>query len=136
MKMKKLCIALALIATSVIWTSDSAFATDPVHDCSNGCWIVTCSGATCTLWRCDQDGCRVETTFPNQVRGSEADGQWSGIDGGCTTDRCVVKVCGPLECSLYGLEGDRSSLLGRFENSDGHLSEIARAFMESPRRKN
>jgi len=127
-----------LVAFSLALTSSLVLA-EPVHDCSGGCWIVTCGGSSCTLWRCDATGCTVETTFPNNLVRStspESPGDTFGASTtACTTERCVVKVCELLECSLYGLDGNRSSLLGRLGNADGHLCEIARAFMEAPRDK-
>lgn len=135
--MKNTLILITLVVLSLAWTSNSAVAGDPAQDCSGGCWIVTCGASTCTLWRCDSGGCREVSTFPNIERSSDSDAgaafnAATDSETGCTTERCVVKVCGPLECSLYGLEGNRSSLLGQFDNSEARLGEVARAFLEAP----
>jgi hypothetical protein len=138
--MKAFHLLVSLFFLSLISTSSTAQA-DPTHDCSGGCWIVTCGGSTCTLWRCDALGCRAETTFPNhEKRASELDGLSKALGSGalddskiaCTTERCVVKMCDPSECVLYGLVGNHSSLIGRFENTVARIEDAANAFMEEP----
>ena len=52
----------------------------------------------------------------------------SGID--CGDQRCAVKVCGPLQCSVLGFDNGQSVLLGSHDNVDAVFDEIGRDFVE------
>lgn len=130
----------ALFLVVAILASGSALA--QVHDCSGGCWIVTCNGNQCTLWRCDSDGCRDVSNFEKEeIQSNVTSGQQSfqqskskpvesrsGID--CGDQRCAVKVCGPLQCSIFGFDNGQSILLGSHDNVDAILNEIGMDFLE------
>lgn len=130
--MKQPIITTSLILLFALYTSP--VSADPVHDCSSGCWIVACDGSSCTLWRCDESGCTEEKTFPdnNHVQsvgpGMSLEGQSRSTSR--ASDRSVVKICGPLECSVYGLDVGKATLLGTFDNVSPVIDEIGRNFLE------
>jgi len=122
-----------------------------VFECpETGCHIITCDGGHCALWYCEGTDCTIVTTWEREVDeiessakidSSESSGHQfhkpsrqkpveslSGID--CGDQRCAVKVCGPLQCSVLGFDNGQSVLLGSHDNVDAVFDEIGRDFVE------
>lgn len=113
--MKYLVQLLIVLAASFMFMPGQATAGDPTYDCTSGCYIVTCSGSYCTLWRCDANGCRSVSVFTQEKRlliGGENEPAFEN-------DRAFAKIC-PIEktCSLYELTSKHATFLGDFDNID------------------
>jgi len=120
---------------SVTFSIDS-LASDPVHDCSSGCYVVTCSGTACTLWRCDSGGCHAVAEFDQQEKAGAAGDQpvtHAVINGGAVTCKgnlaCTVRICDGLECSLWGLRGAEAKRLGVFDDPSPILQSMIEDFL-------
>ena len=37
------------------------------HDCTQGCYIITCNENVCATWRCDERGCQLLNTFQRSL---------------------------------------------------------------------
>ena len=146
-------IVAALFAITAGLAIGPALA-DPLHDCTDGCWIVTCQSGQCTLWRCDANGCTSQAEFPapetidnarsdnglQSDKTPEAGGKKPSRTGPtepaagiyCGTQRCAVKVCDELHCSIFGLSGGNARLLGTHDNVDAILEQIGKDFLTDP----
>lgn len=61
---KTAAITLLILAASFAF-SQRATASAPTHDCTSGCFIITCHRGTCTVFHCSgASGCVVTGTFP------------------------------------------------------------------------
>ena len=125
---KMLVISLLTFLMSALFAPGQAQAGDPTYDCTTGCYIVTCAGANCTLWRCDANGCRVVTPFQQEKRLILKDGK------GSPADHAYAKICpAELSCSLYELTAKRATYLGEFDHIDGVISDLQSKRIESVR---
>lgn len=96
---------------------------DPTYDCASGCWIVTCEGANCTLYRCDSTGCTAVSTFQRPYTQEKSAAESSK---GPWDENAFVKVC-PVNraCSLFELSRGESKFLGSFDNIDSIVRELS-----------
>ena len=121
--------ALALLLAGLV-TAAAALSIVPApvraddsHDCSNGCYIITCNERVCSTWRCDDRGCRLLNTFyrdfevvqPNRV------GTKPRL---APPDVAHAKVC-PVgkPCELYELTASEATHLGSFDNVEDLLKQ-------------
>lgn len=114
----------------------------PVHDCTDGCFVMTCDAQNCTLWRCDASGCTAVTTFPREFAviqgGAEKAGSGSvqsqasapeTLAPGCRSiEACAVKTCDGAECTVWGLSGNTKKMLGIFDDTSGAAQSIVEEF--------
>ncbi|GAB4178571.1 MAG: hypothetical protein Kow0020_14630 [Wenzhouxiangellaceae bacterium] len=116
-------LALGLLVSG-LFASTAALA-DPVHDCTNGCTVITCDGEVCTIWRCDRNACTYAGSFVKERAPKGAGDQLAGggdegqrpADLACNGERaCVVRTCQANTCSIWGLAGGDKRLLGTLEN--------------------
>lgn len=115
--MKTFLATFALLILLGLGMTPGTARAESMHDCTNGCHVVTCTGDICSVWRCDAKGCRLLTTYyrdeksqPEAVRGKPA-AVAAGAD--------YVKVCPPGEgCRVYELTAREALLLGSFDNID------------------
>lgn len=91
---------------------------DSMHDCTNGCYVVTCTGEICSVWRCDANGCHLLTTYHRNKPKALAAGRVAK-PAPAAAEADYVKVCpqGDL-CRLYELTTREAVLLGSFDNLD------------------
>ncbi|HEX4853213.1 hypothetical protein [Arenimonas sp.] len=91
---------------------------DASHDCTRGCYIITCNEEVCATWRCDDKGCRLLNTFyrnfedlsPNRAGKRTAP---------VTPDIAHARVCpAGKPCEVYELTADGALHLGSFDNVD------------------
>lgn len=128
--MKKKCLFSGLLLCLALMLPGLLSA--EVHNCSGGCIIITCDGSMCSVWQCDDSGCVKVTEYPqNHVQGMDGDGSRAGTAGTfCGEQPCAIKSCDPQYCSVYGFDQGEMSLLGRLDNIDSVLEEVARDFIE------
>jgi hypothetical protein len=123
-------IGLGLLLTGLV-AAAGAFAPAPAraaesHDCTDGCYIITCNLEICAVWRCDDLGCRLLNTFyrnfeeisPNRTGKRSAP---------VAPDIAHARVC-PADkaCEVYELSVDGAVHLGSFDNV-GDVLEDRRA---------
>lgn len=132
---------LAIFILLAISFSGDAKA-DPVHDCTDGCYVITCDAGECTLWRCDGSGCTSITTFPREFAVIEGGARQPGLNStqpsaygpeaptpGCRSiEACAVKTCDGAECTVWGLTGNTKKKLGIFDDMSGAARSIAEEF--------
>lgn len=110
-----------LVATCFLFPTEAK--ADPTYDCTAGCWVVTCAGVNCTLYRCDSSGCTAVSTFQKPL--SEAKSMAGTLESPWN-ESAFVKVC-PVNraCSLYKLSQGESSFLGSFDNIDSIIQGVS-----------
>ncbi|WP_290887768.1 hypothetical protein [Arenimonas sp.] len=114
-----------LVAAAAALTPAPARAAQ-THDCTDGCYIITCNLEVCAVWRCDDLGCRLLNTFyrnfedisPNRAGKRAAP---------VAADIAHARVC-PADkpCELYELSVEGAVHLGSFDNV-GDVLEDRRA---------
>lgn len=91
---------------------------DGSHDCTNGCYIITCNERICSTWRCDDQGCRLLNTFyrdfevlrPEALPAKPGKGQ---------QEVAHARVCpASRPCEVYELTASEATHLGSFDNVD------------------
>ena len=98
---------------------------DPTYDCTSGCWVVTCAGANCTLWRCDSTGCTAVSTFQKPMYEQEKSLAETVVKP--WDEQAFVKVCRVNRaCSLFELSHGRSESIGTFDNIDAIIQTRGR----------
>lgn len=61
----KMVFALSLaLAAAVLGAAPAPVRADPASHCPEGCYVVTCVGNICSVWRCGTQGCRLIATLP------------------------------------------------------------------------
>ena len=130
-------IIAAVLAASFVFAmpaqAQSSGGGSPVHDCTNGCYVVTCRGNNCSLWRCDSTGCHRMTDFtkpseqqksalaspaPRRTEIVTANPQGSGVafDGPVGVNTCGESLCrqvilhGNTQIDVATSENPRSTL--------------------------
>ena len=126
----------------------------PTHECSNGCFVVTCSGGDCSLYYCSGDtGCEKVTDFINpqsspvpqpgelfSVRPDreqslfgaspeEAAGQRSAGPN-CGTKPCTIRLCSAEQCELWGFRQGAAYLLAAGQNLDAWFEALTEEFVD------
>lgn len=110
-------LSLLVLLAGLLAPAPARANVEPV-DCSKGCHLITCNEQNCSLWRCDNGGCRHLASWPRE---------WS-VDpltahGRVANDKApaiaYAKVCAPRRgCDLWQLGGERPVLVGTFDNID------------------
>ncbi|KFN46896.1 hypothetical protein [Arenimonas metalli] len=104
-----LVVAAAALAPAPVRADDS-------HDCTEGCYIITCNKEVCATWRCDDQGCRLLNTFyrnfdditPNRAGKRSAP---------LAPDVAHARVCpAGKPCEVYELSVEGALHLGSFDN--------------------
>lgn len=91
---------------------------DASHDCTRGCYIITCNEEVCATWRCDDQGCRLLNTFYRNFE------DLSPLRSGKRTapvraDVAHARICPAAKpCELYELRAEGATHLGSFDNVD------------------
>ena len=120
---------LALLATLALGLLPGPARAQTLYDCTNGCYVVTCTGSVCTIWRCDPQGCRKLVTDPRM--------QPQRASGGPDRTKPVAevayaKICPSGErCRVFELTAHDALLLGSFDNIDD-LVDYRRSLRASP----
>lgn len=110
---------------------DSPARAQNVTNCTNGCYISTCSSGVCTVWYCNSAGCRIVGSYRQQPRtasapvqprqlpegGPAAFNQVCNIDVG---DKCPIQTCVGDKCTVSIFDGQRFLPLTQTENVE-HL---------------
>lgn len=109
---------LATLALCLAFTSAPARAqVQTPTDCSAGCYIITCNGQMCTLWRCDVSGCRYVTGWDRKVMENRVSATGSDSDSVAGPEVAYVSVCPPgKSCDLYEITATEALRLGSFDN--------------------
>lgn len=142
--------ALALLGYSV----SSAAADKDLIRCDS-CTVITCDDETCTVYECSDGTCTEIGAYPNPDGGDGGSGSSSlgvtsenadgerltsakgdgirplyGPRGGldCGQQRCLIKSCNEMQCTLIGFESGQSISLGSFDNNDAVMDRIAEDF--------
>lgn len=107
--------AFLFLFALILATSSDAVRADPIHDCTGGCYVVTCEGGNCTLWSCDASGCRAVATFQKKQPKALSDAPLAILE----SETAYVKIC-PVEksCNLLELSKGQALDLGTFDNID------------------
>lgn len=151
-------IALLFSFSSLILSGPAIADGDKVLICPDGetCIVHTCSADTCTVFYCGNGTCEPVTSYPNPDSGGGSESTSSGVTSearesrsleplkgdqvvpiygapglSCGTQRCVIKTCNELECTLFGFERGRSVSLGSFDNDASLIERIAEDFRNS-----
>ncbi|HEU0153846.1 MAG TPA: hypothetical protein VFQ84_10950 [Arenimonas sp.] len=102
------------------------------HDCTDGCYIITCNERVCATWRCDERGCQLLNTFQRSLVELQAAGAPAKRAG--PPEVAHARVCpANRPCELYELNTSEALHLGSFDNVDD-LAAQRRALRALPRR--
>ena len=91
-----------------------------VQDCTNGCYISTCSGSTCTIWYCNSAGCKVVGQY--QKIGPNSEAAVGALAFQSYDDVAYAKTCSGDRCKLYEPTPTKVTQIGYIEN----IKEIVR----------
>ncbi|QOC21823.1 hypothetical protein IC757_12385 [Wenzhouxiangella sp. AB-CW3] len=151
--MKYLSSFLILLGLGLAVSVDEARAT-PTHECSSGCFIVTCSGGgDCSLYYCSgATGCDKITDFirPNSSpvpNPGEMSSTQSGHEGiqfdsiagtasqpgsgpSCGMNPCTVRLCDADYCELWGFRNGSAYQLGSGQNLDAWFETLSEEFVD------
>ncbi len=124
------CCLLLLIAglTASGAAAQNSGSSPPVHECTNGCYIVTCQGNVCTMSYCSNGRCNFATSF-TRPQEQQKSGLLSGsaprstllsshpVDSGIAVDGPVgVNTCSATTCSQFVLHQGGIIAAGSSEN--------------------
>lgn len=123
----------AALLVGLVVSSD---AIGTVHDCSSTCTIITCDGTTCVVYRCSAGVCKEVGNYPDEQEKSLG-GRYDELtldpddaDGlNCYAQRCAVKTCDKLNCSVYGFDRGSVSVLAVLENTDAIADGVIAGFL-------
>lgn len=88
-----------------------------VQDCTNGCYISTCNGNTCTVWYCSSKGCTMVGSY--QKIGADSQSSHGGTLAFRAYDGLAfAKTCSGDRCMLYELTTTKVTQMGYVENID------------------
>ncbi|GAB2506340.1 hypothetical protein [Arenimonas alkanexedens] len=114
--------SLAALAALVALGAPAPARANGPHDCTNGCFIITCNAEYCSTWRCDGNGCRLMSSVPRQMvdeisvhRSSDAR-KAKPVVAPEVAHASVCPVAKP--CAVYELTVDTATHLGDFDNLD------------------
>ena len=132
--MKGITIGLAclLLGMLMLLAPRTAQAEDPI-DCTNGCVIVTCNGATCTVWSCDKSGCSVIGHYypKNSQRQAKAGSKSKppkAFDAMCREgERCAIKTCEDGACEVSLFDGTAFVPVASVDDLDVVIDHAAKA---------
>lgn len=151
--------ALLVVLMLVYAVPASADGDKEVFRCDSGCTVITCDTDVCTVYECENGSCEEIGHYPNPDSGSGSSASSSvtaenpddvgngltkqgeaitpiyGAGGGlnCAQNRCVIKTCSSLECSLVGFDSGEIFLLGTANNDDTVFESIAKDFKNGNR---
>ena len=107
---------LAVLALLSAFAPSTARA-QSMADCTNGCYIMTCNQALCTLWRCDSGGCTFVTTWDRDVVEAQTGFGHAEVASASEPEVAYATVCAPgRRCDLYELTTTEALKLGTFDN--------------------
>jgi hypothetical protein len=116
-------LLLAGLVTAAGLSAPAPARADDSHDCSDGCYIITCNENVCSTWRCDDRGCRLLNTFYRDFAVLQS-GRAGGKARPAGPDVAHAKVCPAGQpCDLYELTATGATHLGRFDNVDDVLQQ-------------
>lgn len=102
------------------------------HDCTNGCYIITCNENVCATWRCDERGCQLLNTFQRSL--VELQSTPRKALPPAAPELAYARVCPASQpCDVYELSTTDALHLGRFDNVDDLVGH-RRALRAGPRR--
>lgn len=91
---------------------------DGSHDCTNGCYVITCNERICSTWRCDDRGCRLLNTFYRDFEVLRPEAQDARAGKG-QPEVAHARICpASRPCELYELTATEATHLGSFDNVD------------------
>lgn len=114
--------ALSLLSFALAGLLAPSPARADVHDCINGCNVITCNDTVCTLWMCNETGCTAVARWHRE--------EMYAVNGAVRPDGyprvAHARVC-PVDqpCRLFEMDGDQSVMLGEFPNIDDLVRERA-----------
>ena len=115
--------ALLLFALVLTGASDVA-GENRAYDCEKGCYITTCDGESCTLWRCDTGTCRTAAT---KAQPKALPAPASSLE----SETAYVKICSnETSCDLVELSHGQALDLGTFDHVD-HVIASRKRMRES-----
>ncbi|MBS3744819.1 MAG: hypothetical protein KGY48_10750 [Wenzhouxiangellaceae bacterium] len=147
------------LSTSATADGDKVLLCPDGEDCT----VITCGSDFCTVYHCSGGTCTDVGQYPNPNSGGGDGGSESTSLGmtsesgegtnakssitddqvlplygpspglSCGSQRCVIKTCNELECSLIGFEEGRAISLGSFKNNDSVVELIAEDFRNTGR---
>jgi hypothetical protein len=99
------------------------------HDCTEGCYIITCNESVCVAWFCDSRGCRMMNGWAReQSQGPQSKGRKDKPH----VEIAYAKVCpAGKDCEVYELSPSQALHLGSFDN----INDLLR-YREPVRREN
>ena len=124
---------LGLLLAGLV-TAAAALAPAPAragasHDCTDGCYIITCNETVCATWRCDERGCQLLNTFQRSLVELRAAGS-PAKRGSAPPEIAHARVCpANRPCEVYELSPTDALHLGSFDNVDdlvGHRRALRR----------
>ena len=116
-------LSLAILFFGLLLPGAARADITPV-DCSKGCHVITCNESNCSLWRCDNGGCRHLSSWPREWSVDPLTSQGSAASGKAPPSVAYAKVCSRGDdCRLYQISVDRAVLVGRFDNIDDAVRE-------------
>ncbi len=124
------CCLLLLVAglTASSAAAQNSGSSPPVHECTNGCYIVTCRGNVCTMSYCSNGRCDFVTSFtkPQEQQksvlpsGSAPRSTLLGshpVDSGVAVDGPIgINTCSATTCSQFVLHQGGIIAAGSSEN--------------------
>jgi len=135
----KFAIQVVLFSFILAW-ADFGYA-DPIHDCTSGCTVITCSDGWCTVYECNEDGCVEVGGYPYYSSIKSAQDQKPTKndstsrnpvlpDGmNCHQNRCAVKTCNKQSCTVYGFEKGSITPLATVANTKSTLNEVVNEYL-------
>lgn len=113
-----LALLLAGLVGAVATLAPAPARADDSHDCTNGCYIITCNLDVCATWRCDDQGCRLLNTFYRNFE-DIPQGRAGKRLAPLKSEVAHARICpaGQL-CEVYELTADGATHLGSFDNVD------------------
>lgn len=111
-----------------------ATANAQVRDCTNGCYVSTCSNGNCTVWYCDSSGCKIvgsyrqqKSVIPIESTPDTAFNQPSAFAKVCdfnAGDVCPIQTCRQDACTVSVFDGKRFVPLTQTENLDTLIQRV------------
>lgn len=121
-----LALLLAGFVGAVATLAPAPARADASHDCTRGCYIITCNEEVCATWRCDDQGCRLLNTFYRNfedIAPHRAGKRLAPLEP-LEPDVAHARICPAGQpCEVYELSVDGATHLGSFDNVDDVLEE-------------
>lgn len=130
-------LAVAALFSPTSSAQSSGGGTPPVHECSAGCYIVTCRGNNCDLWYCNSGGCHRVSGFtkpPSEQqksallsstpRRSDILSSPDATQGIAVNGPVGVNTCSETHCNQFVLNGSQLIQAGSTENPRHTLRRV------------